>query len=150
MTLLIDGNGWGVTGMARGENRPAEVWGAAEVGAEFGDARQLPVPGKARLGAHADDLKDEFRKLVAEWKASRGPTSSAMKMAAHPAYKKIIGLGRDVVPLLLAELEREPDHWFVALYTLTGAEPVPEQSRGRLKEMAAAWVAWGKANGFSC
>ena len=57
-------------------------------------------------------------------------------------------MGQVVVPLLLAELVREPDHWFIALHELTGAGPVPKESRGRLHEMAAAWVSWGKDNGL--
>jgi hypothetical protein len=94
-------------------------------------------------------LAERFESLVRKWKAERRPTSSAVKMAAHPAYREIVGLGRDVVPLILAELEREPDHWFLALHELTDANPVPNESRGRLKEMAAAWTAWGKKKGLS-
>jgi hypothetical protein len=58
----------------------------------------------------------------------------------HPAYQQIIGLGPAGVPLLLRELEREPDHWFWALRAITGEDPVPEEARGRLREMAAAWL----------
>jgi len=58
-------------------------------------------------------------------------------MADHPAYRAIVGLGKPVIPLLLVELELEPDHWFIALHELTGAEPVPEESRGRIDKMAS-------------
>jgi hypothetical protein len=91
---------------------------------------------------------DRFRELVRQWKAERGPTSSVKKMAAHPAYRHIVDMGKTAVPLLLAELEREPDHWFLALYEITGEDPVPVESRGRLREMAAAWLKWGKQHGF--
>jgi AF2212-like protein len=87
---------------------------------------------------------DAFQALVREWKATRGHTSSAARMAKNPAYQKIIGLGEAAVPLILAELRKEPDHWFVALHTITGADPVPPESRGKVAEMAAAWLAWGK------
>lgn len=100
-------------------------------------------------GDNNDDLKQRFTKLAAEWKKNRRPAASIVKMADHPAYKEIVSLGKPAVPLLLAELEREPDHWFLALHSLTGASPVPEESRGRLNEMAAAWIRWGKENGFS-
>ena len=66
-------------------------------------------------------------------------------MSRLPSYQAIINLGPSVVPLLLRELEREPDHWFVALHTLTGADPVPVESRGKVREMAHAWVQWGLA-----
>jgi hypothetical protein len=92
-------------------------------------------------------LQKQFQELVCRWKKERGPTSSARRMANHSAYRAIVGLGKPVIPLLLAELEREPDHWFIALHELTGAEPVPEEARGRIEKMAAAWVEWGRKNG---
>jgi len=87
---------------------------------------------------------DSFQALAREWKATRGHTSSAARMAKNPAYQKIIGLGEAAVPLILAELRKEPDHWFLALHALTGADPVPPESRGKVADMAAAWLAWGK------
>jgi hypothetical protein len=69
-------------------------------------------------------------------------------MANHPAYREIIGMGGKVVPLLLRELRRQPDHWFIALHELTQANPVPPASYGNLQEMAAAWIRWGEEKGF--
>jgi hypothetical protein len=65
-------------------------------------------------------------------------------MAMHPAYQQIIGLGNEAVPLLLRELKKEPDHWFWALKAITGVDPVEPTQRGRVKEMAGAWLRWGK------
>jgi hypothetical protein len=69
-------------------------------------------------------------------------------MAKHPAYREIISLGAPVVPLLLAELKRDPDFWFVALREITKEDPVLEDSAGKVEEMARAWVAWGKERGL--
>jgi hypothetical protein len=52
-------------------------------------------------------------------------------------------MGQGVVPLLLAELRREPDDWFWALHALTGANPVPATGRGNVRAMAEAWLQWG-------
>ena len=82
--------------------------------------------------------------MVRTWKLDVGPLSSVTEMAMHPAYQQIIGLGREAVPLLLRELEREPDHWFWALKAITGVDPVEPTQRGRVKEMAQAWLEWGK------
>lgn len=90
----------------------------------------------------------EFDRLAAEWRAGRGPHSSARRLAMHPAYRKIIAMGHAAVPLILAELAKKPDHWFIALHEITGADPVPESSRGRLPEMADAWVRWGREHGY--
>lgn len=66
----------------------------------------------------------------------------------HSAYQQIIGLGPAVVPLLLAELDREPDHWFWALKAITGADPLPPDGRGRVGEMTQAWLRWGREQGY--
>jgi hypothetical protein len=71
-------------------------------------------------------------------------------MAAHPAYQEIIGMGPEVVPLLLADLARQPDHWFTALKAITGANPVDPADCGRIEKMAEAWLQWGRQNGYQC
>ena len=70
-------------------------------------------------------------------------------MAAHPAYQEIISLGPDVVPLLLRELAREPDHWFTALKAITGTNPVDPADRGCIDKMAGAWLTWAKEAGYT-
>jgi hypothetical protein len=94
--------------------------------------------------------KATFQKLAARWRLDRSKNlySSVQAIAMHPAYQRIIGFGPDAVPLILAELEREPDHWFWALHAITGAQPVPAKSRGNIDKMAKAWVAWGKKHGY--
>jgi hypothetical protein len=109
-------------------------------------ANVIPVK---RPAENLPEVAETFHRLVHQWKEERGPTSSAMRMAMHPAYRAIVAMGQPAIPLLLAELERQPDHWFIALHELTGAEPVPAVSRGRIDDMAAAWIQWGRAHGFS-
>jgi hypothetical protein len=91
---------------------------------------------------------EDFEALVREWKATRGHTSSAARMAKHPAYQNIMAMGEAAIPLILSELRKEPDHWFLALHALTGADPVPAESRGKLAEMAKAWLEWGGFYGY--
>lgn len=100
--------------------------------------------------AHADDLDDatlqvRFQEHVAEWKAARGHSSSINAWAKLPSYRAIIDLGAAAVPLLLQELEREPDHWFWALKEISGENPVTPESRGNVAAMAKCWVDWGKS-----
>ncbi|HWY86113.1 MAG TPA: hypothetical protein VNX28_05285 [Gemmataceae bacterium] len=94
------------------------------------------------------DWEHRFSELVATWKRERGPHSSSARLAEHPAYQEIIRMGPEVVPLLLRELEREPDHWFRALHVLTGANPIPGESSGNVLKMAAAWLDWGRDQGY--
>ena len=87
-------------------------------------------------------------KLVEEWHQETGMMSLVSKIVMHPAYQRIIGMGQPVIPLILRELEREPDHWFWALRAITGANPVKPEQQGRLKQMAQAWITWGKEHGY--
>ena len=93
-------------------------------------------------------VEQEFRQLAAAWKAAEGVSSSLTERFSHPAYRQIIGLGEAAVPYLLAELEREPDWWFAALKSITGADPVQAADRGRLAAMTQAWLQWGRAQGI--
>ena len=52
------------------------------------------------------------------------------------SYQKIIGMGPAVVPLILSELETEPDHWFWALEAITDENPVSESDAGDVEASA--------------
>jgi hypothetical protein len=110
--------------------------------------KALTNPTETETAAGPEALQ-RFRELVATWKRERGPYSSSARLAEHPACQEIIRMGPEVVPWLLRELEQEPDHWFRALHALTGANPVPAESRGNIRDMAAAWLRWGRAQGYS-
>lgn len=91
-------------------------------------------------------LAQTFHRLAAEWRdATRFDSGSS---ADHPAYRAIVALGPDVVPLLLEELAHSPDWWFAALRELTGVDPVPHAARGRLRVMSEHWLAWGRGLGL--
>src|SRR5436309_11863212 len=98
---------------------------------------------------HTEQARERrFHELVDLWKRGRGHHSSSARLAEHPAYQQIIGMGPEVIPLLMRELEREPDHWFRVLHALTGANPVPLESCGKVLEMADAWLRWGREQGY--
>lgn len=66
----------------------------------------------------------------------------------HPAYQRIIALGRDVVPLLLRDLQVEPKYWFWALSSITGEQPVADDDAGDMERMTEAWLQWGRQHHF--
>ncbi|WP_155751523.1 hypothetical protein [Scytonema sp. UIC 10036] len=94
------------------------------------------------------DLEETFVQLAEQWRRETGMISLVTKMVMHPAYQRIIGMGHPVVPLILRELEDEPEHWFWALQSITGANPVPPEQRGNLKQMATVWIQWGKEHSY--
>ncbi|HKB39483.1 MAG TPA: hypothetical protein VKD72_23805 [Gemmataceae bacterium] len=93
-------------------------------------------------------IAEKFETLSRQWKAETAFLSSTTAMTAHPAYRAIITLGPDVVPLLLRDLEREHAHWFEALKVLTGADPVPREQWGNIPAMRVAWLTWGRDQGL--
>jgi hypothetical protein len=93
-------------------------------------------------------LEATFLQLAEQWRRETGMLSVVSKMAMHPAYQRIIGMGQPVVPLILRELEQEPDHWFWALQAISGDDPVLAEQRGHVAEMATAWLEWGRAHGY--
>lgn len=102
----------------------------------------------ATLIAPPERLAATFRQLADRWQADTQYLSSTTDIALHPAYQRIIGLGPQVIPLILTELTRRPGRWFWALTALTGEDPVPPDARGRLPDMTAAWLRWGRDNGW--
>jgi hypothetical protein len=90
------------------------------------------------------DLRERFRQLAAEWKEKSGYLSNTAQMAMLKPYQQFIGMGERAVPLILEELQREPDHWFWALEAITQENPVPPEAAGKVAAMARAWVEWGK------
>ena len=88
----------------------------------------------------------EFHSLVKTWRKETQHFSSVRKMALHPAYRSIIGMGFDVLPYLFKELNRHPDHWLVALNSITGEDPVAPKST--FEQAVKAWLDWGKEKGY--
>ncbi len=86
--------------------------------------------------------------MAEEWRRETAPLSSITEMVLHPAYQRIIGMGRAALPFILAELVRQPGHWFWALRAITGENPVTEEDRGNLLRMRDAWVRLAHRRGW--
>ena len=87
-------------------------------------------------GDSACDLEQEFSRLTQAWRAATAFSSSLTEMSAHPAYQRIVGMGRLALPMIFRELATEPDHWFWALKEITNVNPVPQADRGDIEKMA--------------
>lgn len=96
----------------------------------------------------AESVEDRFHRLAAVWHRDTAYLSCMEEAERHPAYQEIIGLGAEVVPLLLRDLAENHTHWFAALEAITGARPVPASAAGNIPKMADAWLGWAKDNGY--
>lgn len=87
-----------------------------------------------------------FENLADTWEIETAFESVVTRQAMHPAYQRIIGLGRPAVSLILRRLQREPRQWFWALTAITGEDPAQETSSAGAA--AEAWLRWGSERGL--
>ena len=91
----------------------------------------------------ASRVEAEFDSLVDQWRRETRFLSSVQSKIFHPAYQRIIGMGRPVLPLILRELRERDGHWFWALQCITGENPAASFSS--MAEARAAWLAYAVA-----
>ena len=107
-----------------------------------------PAVKPAPETADAPSTEQMFRNAVAEWTCEKRTNVEREKLAAHPAFRRIVAMGQEAVPYLLREVKREPNLLVLALREITGENPAPRESRGKISEVAKAWVAWGEKKGL--
>ncbi|MCK9581517.1 MAG: hypothetical protein M0Q92_13865 [Methanoregula sp.] len=118
---------------------------AKEVNADFQTAHahySLPISRTQKI--------KKFDQLAATWEHDNTLISSSQEMVLLPSYQEIIGMGEDAVPLILEELKNNPQHWFWALRSITGENPVSIEDRGDVKKMTESWLEWGRNSGYAC
>lgn len=93
-------------------------------------------------------IAEAFRSLSEEWRQATRFQSSVRHITNHLAYRAIVQLGEEVLPLILRELRRRPEPWFAALREITGADPVRPEHRGNMRAIAETWLRWGRDHGF--
>jgi hypothetical protein len=108
----------------------------------------MAAPAQPAPVAPPRELRERFQRLAAEWKSQSRYLSNTAQMAMLKPYQRIIGMGLPAVPLILEELQGEPNQWFWALEAITDANPVPPEDEGKVRAMSQAWIDWGKAHGF--
>ncbi|NJO94337.1 MAG: hypothetical protein HC820_08335 [Hydrococcus sp. RM1_1_31] len=95
------------------------------------------------------EVIEKIYALAERWKSEVAGISSTAKMSQHPAYQEIISMGISIVPLLLSELKNNPLYWLTALSAITGENPIKPEQRGRVQQMASAWIEWGQQQGYA-
>lgn len=122
-------------------------------------------PGRVRVRVESipapdAELAQRFAELNAAWKEGTRFSSKMKTMVEHPANREIIAMGEKAVPLILADLEKNGGFGFLALQEITGVDPpIPEGHSGNkvicdswigydIKGMEAAWIAWGRKQGY--
>ncbi len=92
--------------------------------------------------------RNEFHVLAAKVKEDTKYSSNPNDIVDHPAHKKIVDEGGGVLKFILQDLQKDPWHWFMALYLITGETVIPDEHRGMVAAMTEDWLAWGRENGY--
>lgn len=106
----------------------------------------VAVKGHARLtlvtvGEYgAQQVRTEFKESYTRWLEDSVFDSLPDRMRRHNSYQRIVAMGDRVVPLIAAELRKEPSFLFLALEDITKHDPVPEAALGNLRQTVDAWL----------
>jgi hypothetical protein len=99
-----------------------------------------------------ETTEKKFRRLADKWHNETDMHSSTLKVVAHPAYLRIIAMGRNAIPLILREMKQGPGHWLPAINAITedlrAEGENPASSCATSSEARAAWVKWGESKGY--
>lgn len=68
-------------------------------------------------------------------------------MVCNSAYLRIIGIGREALPLLVRELRRNSGPWFTAMYAIAGEDAAAGETT--VPGARAAWLRWAERNGYA-
>jgi hypothetical protein len=94
------------------------------------------------------DLEEEFNRLAETWRKDTRMLSFIRQKAMHPAYQKIIGMGKEALPFIFRELKERGGDWIWALEMITRIKPEGTQST-KFKDVVTAWLNWGRTHGFT-
>ena len=87
-------------------------------------------------------LDRKFKILKSVWENDTVFSSSISEITNHPAYHSVIKLGKEVVPLIIEDLQSTNNHWFYALEYLTGSNPITQEHQGLVPLMKQDWINW--------
>ena len=87
-------------------------------------------------------LETEFNSLAKQWREDTLYYSSLTDICFHPAYQTIMAMGREALPFVFRELEKQPDHWFYALKFMVREDVA--KGAVNLAEARLRWLDWAR------
>ncbi len=103
---------------------------------------------RLRSNVRVASVAGTFEQLATQWRNETKFLSSITDKSLHPCYQRIIGLGPEAIPIVLMDIRKKGGHWFWALESITGENPVLPEHYGDIKKMTLDWIEWGKRKGY--
>jgi len=104
-----------------------------------------PIPAQ-RFRRSDIEVANVFSELTEEWRESTAVESNLERIVLNSAYQRIIGLGPQVVPHILKDLDETQDHWFWALMAIVGEDKAAGQTS--VGAAVEALLSWGRSAGI--
>src|SRR5262249_59056771 len=92
----------------------------------------------------AENVEETYLRLAEEWKSETAPLSSIRRKKQHPAYRQLIEMGEPAIPLILADLARQPSHPFWVLRDITNQNPADPAVAENFLDVIDSWITWGR------
>jgi hypothetical protein len=89
-----------------------------------------------------NSIEASFNQFYEEWNKEIKYQSSTDVMLESDYFKKIVALGKEVVPYIIEILKKTPSFLIIALLQITGENPVKPAHCGKIKEMTRDWMEW--------
>lgn len=116
--------------------------------AELKDEGESVVAGELCAPTEST-LAERFRGQADKWRRDTEHLSSPTQMMMHPSYQAVLGMAlenkKEIIRLLIIDLQQHRNEWFWALSFLTQENPITPSDAGKMDRMIAAWVNWGRA-----
>lgn len=94
------------------------------------------------------NLTIKFSQLSCEVVSDYYYKSSPDSIQKHPSYLKIIAMGKEAIPFLIEELDKNPTYWFRALGLVANSNPIKQENRGIVPAMINDWKLWALEHGY--
>ncbi len=94
-------------------------------------------------------LEKKFEALAKQWYEGTILHSNPMIIFNHPACKKLIALGKPIIPLILENFANEESFdWGYVLTKITGENPCPRHNYRSYNLIRDDWLCWGDKKGY--
>ena len=98
-------------------------------------------------GAPLSRLQTRFDELALRWKRETRVMSSSSQVFSNESFRRIVGLGEIVLPLVLGELRKTNDlDWVETLSEIAGFQFVNRNANAG--DLLESWLDWGREQGL--
>ena len=98
----------------------------------------------AEAAPEASGLEQRSLELAERWREETQFYSMSRQLMEHPAYREILQMGEIAVPWILRDMAMTGARWTLLLSEITGEDPAVHAAPGRVREVQAAWIEWGR------